>query len=185
MAFPWDNLISAAAGVVGGLGGGLGSVWLKSRYDGKQARQARIDARADAVDASYARLVVTARFIAQSMGQIRIWLAGAPDRMPDSVILPAIERSDHMVNQLNETVAVVQLTGSEAARVAAGKLIDAARDATAVIQERSQVMNQSSPAERASLADFDSKKAEGLIAAFQASISDFISAVRSAKPGRG
>ena len=92
VAFPWDNLISAAAGVVGGLGGGLGSVWLKAQHDGKQARQERADAKADAVTDSYASLVVTARLAARNMRQARIWYSAAPGALLDAVMLPAMQR---------------------------------------------------------------------------------------------
>jgi hypothetical protein len=183
VAFPWDNLISAAAGVAGGLGGGLGSVWLKARYDGKQARQQRTDAQADAVQDSYAHLVVTARRAARNMRQTRIWYSAAPGALPDEVLLPVMQRSDQLADELNQAVAVVQLTGTEKARIAAGKLIDAARDVSALFQERSQLIRDTDakPAQRGRLAPFDSDGADALIDAIQAATDEFITAVRTEK----
>jgi hypothetical protein len=183
VAFPWDNLISAAAGVVGGLGGGLGSVWLKARYDGKQARQEQADAKADAVNDSYARLVVTARLAARNMRQVRIWYSAAPGEVPDAAMLPVMQRGDELANELNQAAAVVQLTGTEKARIAAGKLIDAARDVSAVFQERSELIRDkdAKPAQRARVAAFDSEGADALIDAVQAATDEFITAVRTEK----
>jgi hypothetical protein len=183
VAFPWDNLISAAAGVVGGLGGGLGSVWLKARYDGKQARQERTDAKADAVNDSYASLVVTARLAARNMRQARIWYSAASGALPDTAMLPVMQRGDELANELNHAAAVVQLTGTEKARIAAGKLIDAARDVSAVFQERSELIRDADakPAQRARLAPFDGEGADALIDAVQAATDEFITAVRTEK----
>jgi hypothetical protein len=183
VAFPWDNLISAAAGVVGGLGGGLGSVWLYARYDGKQARQERTDARADAVKDSYASLVVTARLAAGNMRQMRIWYSAAPGVPPDAAMLPVIQRGQQLASELTQAATVVQLTGTEKARVAAGKLIDAAREVSALFQERSELIRDTDakPAQRARLAPFDSEAADALIDAVQAATDEFIAAVRTEK----
>ena len=183
VAFPWDNLISAAAGVAGGLGGGLGSVWLKARYDSKQARQQRTDTQADAVQDSYAHLVVTARLAAANMRQMHSWYGAAPSARPDQVMLPVMQRSDQLANELSQAVAVVQLTGTEKARIAAGKLIDAARDVSALLHERSQLMEDADakPAQRARLAPFDSEGAGALIDAVQAATDEFITAARTEK----
>jgi predicted GTPase len=183
VAFPWDNLISAAAGVVGGLGGGLGSVWLKARYDSKQARQQRTDAQADAVQDSYALLVVTARLAAANMRQMHTWYGAASGARPDEEMLPVMQRSDQLAHELSQAVAVVQLTGTEKARIAAGKLIDAARDVSALFQERSQLMQDTDakPAQRARLAPFDSEAAGALIDAVQAATDEFITAARTEK----
>jgi hypothetical protein len=183
VAFPWDNLISAAAGVVGGLGGGLGSVWLKAQHDGKQARQERADAKADAVTDSYASLVVTARLAARHMRQVRIWYSTAPGALPDAVMPPVMQRGDELANELNQAAAVVQLTGTEKARIAAGKLVDAARDVSAVFQERSELMRDTDakPAQRSRPATFDSEGADALIDAVQAATDEFITAVRTEK----
>jgi hypothetical protein len=183
VAFPWDNLISAAAGVVGGLGGGLGSVWLKAQHDGKQARQERADAKADAVTDSYASLVVTARLAARNMRQARIWYSAAPGALLDAAMLPVMQRGDELAGELNQAAAVVQLTGTEKARIAAGKLIDAARDVSAVFQERSELIRdtEAKPAQRSRLAPFDSEGADALIDAVQAATDEFITAVRTEK----
>ena len=183
VAFPWDNLISAAAGVVGGLGGGLGSVWLKARYDSKQGRQQRTDAQADAVQDSYAHLVVTARVAARNMRQMRSWLGTAPSALLDGEMLPVMQRSDQLANELNQAAAVVQLTGTEKARIAAGKLIDAARDVGALFEERSQLMRDTDakPGQRTRLAPFDSEGADALIDAVQAATDEFITAARTEK----
>jgi hypothetical protein len=183
VAFPWDNLISAAAGVVGGLGGGLGSVWLKARYDGKRARQEQADAKADAVTDSYASLVVTARLAARNMRQVRIWYGAAPGAQPDAATLLVMQRGDELANELNQAAAVVQLTGTEKARIAAGKLIDAARDVSAVFQERSELVRDTDakPAQRTRLAAFDSEGADALIGAVQTATDEFITAVRTEK----
>jgi len=183
VAFPWDNLISAAAGVVGGLGGGLGSVWLKARYDGKRARQEQADAKADAVTDSYASLVVTARLAARNMRQVRIWYSAPAAALLDAAMLPVMQRGDDLVNELNRAAAVVQLTGTEKARIAAGKLIDAARDVSAVFQERSELMRDADakPAERSRLAPFESDGADAMIDAVQAATDEFITAVRTEK----
>ena len=183
VAFPWDNLISAAAGVVGGLGGGLGSVWLKAQHDGKQARQERADANADAVTDSYASLVVTARLTARNMRQVRIWYSAAPGALLDAAILPVMQRGDDLANELNQAAAVVQLTGTEKARIAAGKLIDAAREVSAVFQERSELIRdtEGKPAQRSRLVPFDGEVADALIDAVQAATDEFITAVRTEK----
>ncbi|HUC26535.1 MAG TPA: hypothetical protein VMA73_27855 [Streptosporangiaceae bacterium] len=183
MTFPWDNLISAAAGVAGGLGGGLGSVWLKARYDGKQARQERADAKADAVTDSYASLVVTARLAARNMRQLRIWYGAAPGAVLDAAMPPVMQRGDELATELNQAAAVVQLTGTEKARIAAGKLIDAAREVSAVFQERSELIRdaEAKQAQRSRLAPFDSDGADALIDAVQAATDEFITAVRTEK----
>jgi hypothetical protein len=94
-----------------------------------------------------------------------------------------MQRGDELANELNQAAAVVQLTGTEKARIAAGKLIDAARDVSAVFQERSELIRdtEAKPAQRSRLAPFDSDGADALIDAVQAATDEFITAVRTEK----
>jgi len=62
-------------------------------------------------------------------------------------------------------------------------VIDAARDVSAVFQERSELMRDADakPAQRSRLAPFDSEGADALIDAVQAATDEFITAVRTEK----
>jgi hypothetical protein len=176
VAFPWDNLIAAGAGLIGGLGGGLGSVALRARYDRSDAQQARQDSHVDAQRNLYARLVVTARLAARNL---RVLYSAEPGTHGDDLVLNVFQRTDILADELNQAVALVQLLGSEQARTQAELVITKAQDIGAVYQARSHLIMSLPAGERARrLEKFDSAAMDDRIDELHAAINDFIAAVR-------
>ncbi len=128
-AFPWDVLITGAST----LGASVGAVWLKSYYDnkaqGRLADQAAEAARSDRRREAYAGLVKTARLVLRAFRDV---IAFTTDEFEDTAIRSTLTALETLPEDLNQTVAMVELLGSDAARSGAKDILDKARASQAV-----------------------------------------------------
>ncbi len=123
-AFPWTTLITVA----GTLGGALGGVGLKARYDSQdrrfQAQQRTAAASDDRRRESYASLLVSARELHANLQQMRVFYSSD---MHDPTVAALNKRMDSRSDQVSQAAASVDLLGSDHVRAAEIELADAAQ----------------------------------------------------------
>jgi hypothetical protein len=138
MAFPWDSLIAASAGVVGGLGGAGITGYLANKREGAAADRTEDAAEAGRQREAYASVIVTSRAALRNFRQLRLaYAAGAPD-IPE--VTEAITQASTLVVDMNQASAVAELLGSEEARRHARDIYEKAKACAYFYQARSMAL---------------------------------------------
>lgn len=178
MAFSWDNLISAAAGVVGGIGGGVGTTWLRGRYDDRRDRRATAATQADRRRDAYADLVKTARLALRNFRQLRLAYAASTPDTPE--VTEAFTRAGGLAEDLNRAAAVAEILGSDNARTQARAVYDHAKACGDFYQTYSITLAevQRNLGTKIPVAEFDAGKAAKLCDDLADAIDAFAEAVR-------
>src|SRR5579862_7976544 len=115
MVFPWDNLITAAAAVVAGLGGAAVGGYFAVRRDERNAQRITTANRDERQRDSYVTLVATARAALRNFRALRIaFAAGSPDT-PE--VRQWFGETNRLAADVSHAAVVAELTGSAAAGV--------------------------------------------------------------------
>lgn len=177
MAFPWDNLISAAAGVIGGLGGAGVTGHLALKREQAAADNAAAAAKSDRQREAYATLLVTSRAALRNFRQLRIaYWADTPDT-PE--VREAVEQAGALAAELSHATALVELLGSDGTRGSAREIYAKARVCANLYQARSigLAMIKGGPTNKTP-AQFDVDRAQKLCDELDAAIETFADAAR-------
>jgi hypothetical protein len=124
MAFPWDTLIAAAAGIIGALGGaGVNGHYYISR-ERRAADRADIADRETRRRDAYASLLVTARAALRNFQRIHLaYLAETPD-IPE--VTEALGEAGAIMADLSRAAALAAMLGSTQMRQHSDAVYDAA-----------------------------------------------------------
>ena len=177
MAFPWDNLITAAAGVIGVVSGAGITGYTANKRSDKEADRAQAAAADDRRRDAYAALLVTGRSALRNFRQLTLaYVAKTPDIQE---VRDAVSAAGDIAGSLSETAAVAELLGSARVRDQARSIYEKARACSAVFQLHSllearmtAVVGWMPPQ------DFDAKKAEQRCGDLAAALDKFADVAR-------
>jgi hypothetical protein len=114
MAFPWDSLIAAAAGVIGGLGGAGVTGYLANKREEAAADRTEFAAEENRRRDAYAGLLVTSRAALRNLRQLRIAYASGTPNTAD--VAAVFARGTDVAADMNNATAIAELLGSDEVR---------------------------------------------------------------------
>lgn len=135
MAFPWESLIAAAAGVIGGIGGAGVTGYLANKRE-----EAAADRLEDAAEEArrrdaYASLLIASRAALRNFRQLRLaYSADTPD-VPE--VTDVVAQSSTLASEMNQAAALAELVGSDDVRQRARAVYEKAKTCAEFYQERS------------------------------------------------
>jgi hypothetical protein len=178
MPFPWESLIAAAAGVIGGIGGAGVTGYLANKREEAAADRTAIDADTDRQRDAYVALLVTSRAALRNFQQLRIaYWADTPDIRE---VREAVGHASAFATELSRDVAVVELLGSGETCNAARELFAKNRKCADMYQARSIGLAMAQDAPDFTPSPFDADQAQALCADLDAAINAFAHAARHA-----
>jgi hypothetical protein len=135
MAFPWDNLITAAAAVIGAVSGAGITGYIASKRSDKEADRAEAMARDDRRRDAYAAVLVTGRAALRNFRQLTLaYAANTPDTQE---VRGVIGTASDIAGSLIEAIAVTELVGSPRVRQLARSIYQKARACSMAYQSHS------------------------------------------------
>jgi hypothetical protein len=177
MAFPWDSLIAAAAGVIGGLGGAGVTGYLANKREEAAADRTEFAAEENRRRDAYAGLLVTSRAALRNLRQLRIAYASGTPNTAD--VAAVFARGTDVAADMNNATAIAELLGSDEVRPCAVAIYDKAKACADYYQDASVNAAGLGKAIRVAPASFDPDYAERLCDELAAAIAAFAAAARN------